>query len=294
MKRQDLINAMNNISPGDEAKERFLDNALNYAHEKECYTMSKKKIFIIAIAAVFIISAGAYASGGMIQFSSSSGTPEYTSVPSSKEIAKEIGYSPKIIEAFSNGYIFDNASIRNNSLRDESGKDVEKYKAITMRYKKADDELILSTDPISKYDSELEGNIIASDNGIDFYYSSYMSKSVPPDYEMTEEDKKAEQNGDLIFSYGASEVSVSKVQGLHWIQDNLMYGFLQINGALSPDELVEMAKEITNNDTEDSRQYKIQIDGALSPDEPAETAKEITNNDTDKSSVQLYELVETE
>ncbi len=43
-----------------------------------------------------------------------------------------------------------------------------------------------------KYNSEIEntGDVIATENGIDIYYYSYMNKCVAGNYKLTEEEKK--------------------------------------------------------------------------------------------------------
>ena len=57
-------------------------------------------------------------------------------------------------------------------------------------------------------------------------------------------DKKAEANGELVFSYGSSKVEIKEVQSVLWAEDGIHYCLMQIDGKLSADELAEMAKEI--------------------------------------------------
>ena len=61
--------------------------------------------------------------------------------------------------------------------------------------------------------------------------------------EMTEADKEAEAEGKLVFSYGASDVTISEVQSVTWKQDGIEYQLMQIDGKLSAEELTEMAGE---------------------------------------------------
>ena len=89
-----------------------------------------------------------------------------------------------------------------------------------------------------------EGDIIGSFNGCDLYYINYTNKLVPPGYEMTEEDKKAQETGEIVFSVGSNEVNISEVQGLSWEDDGIHYNLTQIDGDLDKDGLVEMAEEI--------------------------------------------------
>ena len=62
--------------------------------------------------------------------------------------------------------------------------------------------------------------------------------------ELTEEDKKAKESGELVFSYGSSEVEIVKVQSLSWKKDSLHHNMMQMDGKLSQRELVEMATEV--------------------------------------------------
>ncbi len=61
---------------------------------------------------------------------------------------------------------------------------------------------------------------------------------------MTDDDKKAEENGELVFSYGSSKVEISEVQSVSWRNNGIQYQLLQIDGKLSAKELVDMAAEV--------------------------------------------------
>lgn len=214
--------------------------------ERKSNTMkSKKKIALIAVAATLVMGITVFAASGIISqwFSSSSSIPDYETLPTAEQIVKDIGYEAVTIEEFSNGYKFNNGSIVDNALADETGNVAEKFKSVSFRYEKDGDEVIFSQD---KFNSTVEtsGKVIASIDDVDLYYDSYTNKLVPGDYKMTDEDKKAEENGELVFSYGMDEVKIVEVQAVSWQKDNTRYQLLQIDGNLSADELAEMAKEI--------------------------------------------------
>ena len=63
---------------------------------------------------------------------------------------------------------------------------------------------------------------------------------------MAEENKRAEESGELVFSYGSSEVEIKQVQSVTWTKDGVQYQLLQIDGRLSPEELAGMAEEVLN------------------------------------------------
>lgn len=249
MNYKDYIKAMDGISISQEAKDRIKSESIKLNHEKEKYNMKfKKKIAVIALAAAMILGTAAFASSGIIASwnGSSSSIPDYSSLPTAEECIDDVGYAPILIQSFENGYEYESGSIVKNDLRDESGNSVEKFKSFDFRYKNGSDRVDLSVD---KYSSEIDnsGEVIANINGIDIYYNSYMNKLVPGDYEQTEEDKRAEEAGELVFSYGMDDIRISKVQNLSWDFDDIHYSFTQIDGELSADDLVQMANEIIEN-----------------------------------------------
>lgn len=216
--------------------------------KKESVIMKSKKSFVLAAsAAVMILGLTVFATGGLVSTwtSHSSSIPEYTELPSAAQCIEDIGYEPVLIEEFSNGYKFKEGSVVKNNLLDDNNKSVEKFNSVTFRYTRGDGRITFSQD---KYSSDIEtsGSVVSSEEGIDIYYSSYMNKVVPPDYELTDEDKKAEESGELIFSYGSQEVMINKVESVLWKNDGISYLIMQIDGDLSEQELVEMAKEAIN------------------------------------------------
>ena len=208
-------------------------------------TRSKKKISVIAAVAVLALGTTVFAASGIISkwYSSSSSDPEYKSLPTAQQVKKDIGYDVVLISEFENGYAFKDGSIVNNNLADEDGNSVEKFKSVSFDYEKNGDTVIFSQDKFnSKID--MDGNVIKTVDGTDIYYYSYTNKIVPADYKMTDEDKKAEADGELVFSSGSSDVRISEVQSVTWVKGNIQYQLMQMDGALSRDELTEMAEEV--------------------------------------------------
>lgn len=208
------------------------------------FMKSKRKFAFIAVAATLVLGVTAFAASGIVKMwsGSSSSTPDYKSLPSEQQVVRDIGYKAILIESFESGYKFDNGSIVKNKMTDENGGSLEKFKSVSFKYEKDGDIVYFSQE---KYNSETEkeGEIIANENGVDIYYYSYTNKLVPPGYELTDEDKKAEEKGELVFSYGSSEVEINEVQSVSWEKDGMHYLLMQIDGKLSPGELCEMAKE---------------------------------------------------
>ena len=208
---------------------------------------SKKKLSLIVAAAALALGITAFAASGIIttRFSASSSKPDYASLPTAQQVTKDIGYTPILIDTFQNGYAFQSGSIVNNRLADENGKTVEKFKSVSFDYEKDGDTVIFAQDQF-RSGKTLQGDIIKTVNGADIYYYSYTGKSVPEDYTLTETDKKAEASGELVFSYGSSDVQIQNIQSVTWVIDDMQYQLLQIDGKLSKDALSDMAQEVIN------------------------------------------------
>ena len=217
---------------------------------KQTTMRSKKKILPLLIAATLTIGATAVAATGKISMwtGSSASRADYTSLPTAEQVTKDIGYRPVLIDTFENGYCFKDGNIIKNSFKDDNANVIEKFKSVSFDYQKNGD--VVSFEQ-QKFNSKLipSGDIIATVNGINLYYVHYINKVVSDDYELTEQDKKDQASGKLVFSYddSASQIEVSQVQSVNWNKDGIQYDLLQIDGKLSAGELADMAREVINN-----------------------------------------------
>ena len=155
---------------------------------------------------------------------------------------------PVLIDTFENGYCFKDGNIVKNSFKDDNANVIEKFKSVSFDYQKNGD--VVSFEQ-QKFNSKLTpaGDIIATINGTNLYYVHYINKVVSDDYELTEQDKKDQASGKVVFSYddSASQIEVSQVQSVNWNKDGIQYDLLQIDGKLSAGELADMAREVINN-----------------------------------------------
>jgi len=163
-------------------------------------------------------------------------------------ITKDIGYRPVLIDTFENGYCFKEGNIIKNSFKDGNANVIENFKSVSFDYQKNGDVVLFEQ---QKFNSKLtpSGDIIATVNGTNLYYVHYINKVVSDDYELTEQDKKDQSSGKVVFSYddSASQIEVSQVQSVNWNKDGIQYDLLQIDGKLSAGELADMAREVINN-----------------------------------------------
>jgi len=253
MKEDKYISAMNSMDIPPEMKSSIVSritqatyNKKNHLTKKENYKMfSKKKFALVTAAAIIVFGIAVFATNSIITSWSgfSSSIPGYTSLPSAAQTIKDVGYAPVLIERFNNGYVFNNGSVIENSLEDDANNSIEKFKSFTFRYAKDSDIVLFSQ---GQYNAETpqSGVLITSENGTDIYNTGYTNKVVPPDYKQTEEDMKAEESGELVFTYGSDDVSISEVNAVSWKTGNMHFDLLQIDGKLSNDDLLQMAKEV--------------------------------------------------
>ena len=217
---------------------------------KQTTMRSKKKILPLLIAATLTIGVTAVAATGKISMwtSSSASRADYTSLRTLEQVTKDIGYRPVLIDTFENGYCFKEGNIRKNSFKDGNANVIENFKSVSFDYQKNGD--VVSFEQ-QKFNSKLipSGDIIATVNGTNLYYVHYINKVVSDDYELTEQDKKDQSSGKVVFSYddSASQIEVSQVQSVNWNKDDIQYDLLQIDGKLSAGELADMAREVINN-----------------------------------------------
>lgn len=208
---------------------------------------SFKKKIIIALAATMILGTTVFAAGRAFFITShGSNIPTYTNMPTMEQVKKDFGFNPKLVKQFDNGYVFENGCTVNNQGFDEQGNPVGKSKELDFTYKKGKDKLNLYMENVMLDERSKKDTVVGTYNNIDLYYHSYTNKLVPPNYKMTEQDKKDELSGKYVFSYGSDKEEISQVQYLNWMQDGVYYSFLAINSNISQDELVKMAKQVIN------------------------------------------------
>lgn len=240
MKETELRDALGNVKLSDEARKRILTKCMK---KEKCNMKFSKKFGFIAAAAVFVLGLTVYAaSGRIVSMHSSSWKVDYKTLPTEAKCEKDVGYTPILIDTFTNGYAFESGRITDNDFRDEEDNSVEKFRAFAFAYKKDSGRVDFYQ---QKYASDLEDDDETATvyNGIEIKYHSHVNKFVPAGYKLTDEDKRAEAAGELVFSYGSAEVEVLTVQDVSWTVGDMHYELLNMDGALTKDELAAMACE---------------------------------------------------
>ena len=243
MNKHDLENAF--PKPTKEFHDKLVSTLNGLEREKKMKRLSVKKGILIAAAAVLVIGTAAFASSGAVKSitGSSSSIPDYRSLPDRKTLEDKMGFAPKLLESFSNGYTFKNGSDINNKVLDEEEGVLSRFKSVDLRYAKGEDEIDLHADTDDAAHEAPTDEPAEIYNGIEIYYSSFENRFVPADYELTEQDLIDQENG-VVFSYGTDDIEIYQVQGVSWKQDGIYYHFNAMNSSIDKDGLISMAKEI--------------------------------------------------
>ena len=208
---------------------------------------TKKKAVFIAAAAVLVIGTAGFASKlYTVTYSGhSTSYPQYTYIPSDAELNKSVGFVPEVLDELG-GFEYKSATVVHSMRNDEADGSSIAFEEISLKYQNGDREIIVFAEEDFGFDDHSNLDVTDNIGNVDIRYSSYISKDVPPDYELTEEDKRREQNGEIAIAYGASEVRERFVQQVFFTVGDVCYDILDNYGKVTKDELVEMAAQIIN------------------------------------------------
>lgn len=233
------------ISP----KEDMLCNIKNII-VKENVNMKKiiirpKKVIALCFALCVIGSAAVIGAGKVtIRESHSSNLDEIKHFPTQEELSSIIDYKPKYVESLGK-YEFDFASPGESEDKDDNGNIIHKYKEISFWYKTDEGILTLSTQPSFGPEDYSCYNYEEYDHkGIKLYYNFIKYKFVPPDYELTQEDKRLMESKELEVSYGSDKIEYKDTASVIWEEDGVEYNILDMDVHIPKTELLEMAKQV--------------------------------------------------
>lgn len=227
--------------------------------EKEAVIMKfqKSKVALAAAVIVAIGSITCYATGKMtglmVGSSHLTEVSEYSGLAAAEEKA---GFETGMPETFSNGYVFKNVNTGDGTAVDAEGNGIPgtEYVDVFMTYEKDGSEITASIMPELKEepaeeaeDAEAkapEASETREIGGITVSYYETTMKVVPPDYELTEQDKKDMENSNFTISYGSDQVYVQKVRSVDWKADGKAYNLLDMEGIVDAETLFSMAQDV--------------------------------------------------
>lgn len=210
-------------------------------------TIKRSKLLLAACLVLVFTTVTCFAASKIASYTVVGTNDTFKTYPAEEQVKEKAGFLPKYLESFSNGYQFKNAGVGETTAMDEEGNKIGTVPMISFTYKNGDSIVSLNVDNSGQTDMDEDPNasvIMAGNTKI--HYSEYMNKILPPDYEMTEQDKKDEAEGTYVFSYGSEKVEISHIQSLVWVENGMTYYLGCFDDGVDQKELIEMAKEIMN------------------------------------------------
>lgn len=246
-----LLQVTNEIEPSVE----LFDKIKKDIYKKECGETMKNKVNnlkkgrrLAAMVASFILVGSITVLGATMGKSWVGHSHlKYKTFPSQEKILKDVGFVPKYPESLPGGFEYANGGTGESTLSDDAGNVLTKTKELTLGYKRANgnSSINLSITQIEeKFLDDKESQLVGELNGINLYHYQKDYKFVPANYELTEEDKRAYEAGELEISSGTSDISYCNIQSLSWYEDGLQYMIMGSDHSFILEEVIDMAKFI--------------------------------------------------
>lgn len=206
--------------------------------------ISWKKTAVTAAAICMAVSTLAIAAGTKVfTVGGSSHSDEFYQYQEIEKEAEQAGITAKVPESFQNGYVFQRGVPVSNRDEDESGNVLREYQSLSLTYQKEGKEPVMVYILPLNGQEVLKGEAVKEYGGCSIHYSKDEYLFVPPEYEVSEEDRKKEEAGELYISYGSSEVERKTYTGVIWSMEGMQY-HLSTWGNMTEDEIYQMAEEI--------------------------------------------------
>lgn len=180
--------------------------------------------------------------------SSSSHDEEIKSYGEAVKTQKEYDAQVKAVEEFSNGYRFKYAVPMHQEVQDQDRNQMAEEISVSYTYgKEGMEDVIFSGSRISVGEEGEPDQIVALEDGTELHYSRTVNKFVPADYEISEEEKKLQEEGKLNVGYGSDTVEIKNSSCVIWVQDGITYSLFAFGDDLAAEEMLTMAKEVAES-----------------------------------------------
>ena len=241
MREKDYINVVNKIAIPKDMEIRIM---------KRCRESKGKNVFarkrryaVIMAAAVMAVGLTSFAVAGGHIASISGGSNsfyDYRKLPTAEICLKDVGFEPILIDDLGFGYTFKGGNKVKSALNYENG-NKEKFNELSLEYSNGDDNISLY-EYKKQYSADISENaeLVYSDGNKEMY----KQKNVPADYELTDKDRQAIDNGEYVMGYGTDDIETVNISHVIWTDDTLAYDLLQIDGKLTKEQLIDMAINI--------------------------------------------------
>lgn len=247
--KKSISQKVNDITPSEDMFSKIQTSIADRKEDYTMYTKSKKhtKSIMIACAILVFTSATCFAASKIASISG--GTDKrFETFPSQTQIEKAVGFTPKYLEDFTNGYEFEEGYTGTVKGSDNEQNTIAEMKTVGFTYIKEDSEINLDAMQMPQNGTypDMKGEKIVLSNGQTVFYSDWMHKFEPADYVMTEQDKIDEANGTYQFSFGTDSEIISHCQFIEWEENNIRYSLYYDNDSLTKDDMIKMSEEVLN------------------------------------------------
>ena len=204
---------------------------------------------VVALAAICVLgSMTAFGVGKITGITShSSRYDEVHTYEQALELQKKHGPAVHFPEEFSNGYTFSAAVTKYYETTDDNGNKVGTGSNLSVTYAKDGNENVTFSAETDLGESDDPTEEKTLDDGTTLRFYKTTNKFVPVNYELTEEDKKAQETGHFNLAYGSDKVEIQTSYMVEWNMDGQGYYLFKFGEDQRADEMFGMAEEIINN-----------------------------------------------
>ncbi len=210
-----------------------------------------RKVLAAAAVMCLIGAFGAVAAGKVVSIGSAVAVdqPDYRQASEVAQAADQMGFVPKAVDEFSNGYQFSKGYFIMLEGEDENQVKVAESPSVMVDYKKGNDTVTLDIEaPMAGVDQESGAADRTEEyEGITLNYFRHDSLFVGTDYELTAEEQALADAGELNVGYGEPGMERSEVTNLFvtWSDGGGNYSLMaDEDTGLTADDLFAMAEEI--------------------------------------------------
>lgn len=209
--------------------------------------ISKGKVILAAAAMCLLMSVAAVAGGNVSAWVSGiGGDTKLGSYSQLKKADQTMGVDVKRVEKFTNGLAFYSANVGKVNEMDDAGVVLSTFPETRIWYKNGGSRVSLSVIPLGKDDNTAkhaeEETVQYGDLTLTVTKDYY--RFVPLGYEISDEEQKAIDAGQLYISYGSDKVEEEVYCSVHWESD-LRYSLMTSDvERVGEQDLVQMAKEV--------------------------------------------------
>ena len=208
-----------------------------------------KRVFVVA-AAICVLGTITAVAAGKVAYTSGGGShlDDFT-YDKLGEMETKLGFATKAPETFGNGYRFELGMPTHDEAHDEDGNVIKSTESFSLQYKKGGSpDIFVSVQGSGLYEEEGRPHQTFDHNGITLNYTRDQYRFVPPDYQVSEEEKAREAAGELYISYGSDKVEDKAAQSMVWKDGERVYIITTMDNPITAEEMAQMAAELIDNE----------------------------------------------